>query len=161
VSATPPGSRAGRERAIVRGGIAVAVLVVASEIALAALVPGAGTVVVEKVTLGYETPPTAFCPFVVTTGGPSGPFSLTPGSEARLRWGITCSGFGKGPANATEYRITSVRTTSFGFSVLSSDVPVAFNYTTWAYLNVSLRAPLWPDVTVVTLTLGGGPANET
>ena len=135
----------------------VAAVIAAVEVALFALVPAFGAVVVENAAFEYSTPPTDVCPYTATRGGPPSLFTVARGDVFRLSWAIVCEGFGKPPANATSFEIRSVHSSSFGFSVVSSDVPVLFNYSRVGYLNVSVRAPVWPDIAVLTLSVDGGP----
>ncbi|MGA7860850.1 MAG: hypothetical protein WCB19_03215 [Thermoplasmata archaeon] len=153
-----PRHSARRRRQIWVGLAAVAAFVVAAiEIGLLVLTPGAASVVVSNVSFQYFTPPTNWCPFVFTTGEPPPVLEVPTGPVFNLSWGIGCEPYGPGNTTGATFVISSVVSSSWGYKVVASDVPVVFGYDRDGYLNVSVRAPDWPAYGSLMLTVGGGP----
>ena len=153
----PPGS----DRRIWAGlavGAAVAVAVV--EIIALALASGAGPVIVNDASFQYTTPPTDFCPFTETTGGPPLMLEVRAGSVFNMSWGFGCEPYGPGNTSGATFAITSVVSSTAGFKVVSSNVPVVFGYGRIGTFNVSVRAPSWVWAGSLQLTVEGGPYVE-
>lgn len=155
-SLTPPPAR--RTPARLRWLVAAFGGGVALVLGLAAFVPAVGSVVVENAAFQYDSPPTEFCPFLYTIGGPPASFVEPGGAVFDLSWEVGCASAGPGNAtNGTLYEISTVASSTAGFSVVGSDLPVTFGYGTVGLFTVSVRAPGWPGIVVLTLLVGGGP----
>lgn len=135
--------------------VGVVAVVSVAEFVLLAFTPLGAQVYVSYPGVTYDTPPTVFCPELVSSVGP--PLFLVEriGSLFRLSWTFGCEPSG----NSTEgyFEIESVVSASWGFTVVSSTVPVFFGYGSFGYLNVTVRAPDLPFVSVLTLQMTGGP----
>lgn len=153
----PPGS----DRRIWEGlavGAAIAVALV--EIIALALTSDAGPVIVEDASFQYTTPPTDFCPFTETTGGPPSMFEVGSGSVFNMSWGVGCEPYGPGNTTGATFAITSVVSSTVGFKVVSSNVPVVFGYGRIGTFTVNVRAPQGVWVGTLQLTVQGGPIVE-
>jgi len=156
--APAPRPRTRRHRQLWVGlAVAAAFLVAAIEIGLLVLAPGAGWVVVTNAAFQYSTPPTDLCPFLVTTGGPPPVLEVRTGSVFNLSWGVGCEPYGPGNTTGATFVISSVFSSTWGYKVVASNVPVVFGYDRDGYFNVSVRAPDWPAYGSLVLTVGGGP----
>jgi len=136
-------------------GVAVGLAVAVSVLETGWLAQATGVVIVNGAAFQWSTPPTSFCSDAFTTNG-SSVFHVRAGSVFSLSWGIGCGGAGGGNSTRLTYVIHSVVSSTFGFVVVSSDVPVDFGYQNLGYLNVSVRAPYWPSDATVWLTVTGG-----
>jgi hypothetical protein len=138
--------------------VASAVAVAVMELVALFLTPGLNTVVIYNASFEETTPPTTFCPFWFTIGGPPPVFTVPSGSLFNLSWQIGCEPYGPGNTTGATFVVRSVVSSTWGFSVSSSDLPVVFGYDVTSYFNVSVRAPDWPWVGSLTLTITGGPS---
>jgi len=137
--------------------VAAAVAVAAIELSLILLASPVGTVIINNATFQYNTPPTYFCPFSYTTGGPPPALEVRLGAIFNLSWGVGCEPYGPGNTTGATYVISSVVSSTWGYKVLGSNVPVVFGYDRVGYFNVSVRAPYWPSYGSLVLTVAGGP----
>jgi hypothetical protein len=132
--------------------------VAALEIAALVLLSGGGMVVVRDAYFQYTDPPTDFCPYAEVTGGPPLDFEVRADSLFNLSWGFGCQPYGPGNTTGATFAITSVVSSTLGFKVVSSNVPVAFGYDRIGTFNVTVRAPNWPSYERLELTVQGGPS---
>jgi len=132
----------------------------AGMIAAVLLVPSLAPVVVENAAFEYDTPPTTFCPFVFTIGGPPPAFETPRGATFVVSWQIGCELTGDANSTPTDrYQIDAVSSQTLGFSVVGSNVPVTFGYAEVGVLTVTVKAPSWPDIADLSLLVAGGPVN--
>lgn len=154
----PPKVRRGPNRRLWVGlAVGAAFAVAAIEIAALVLVPAAGVVIVGDADFQYTDPPTVFCPYTVTTGGPPLMFEVRAGSVFKMSWGIGCEPYGPGNTTGATFAITSVVSSTFGFKVVASNVPAVFGYGRFGTFNVSVRAPDWTSYGSLELIVQGGP----
>jgi hypothetical protein len=140
-------------------GLAVGVAFAISAIEIVALISlaAAGVVVVNDAAFEAYTPPTVFCPFWETTGGPPISFEVRAGSVFNMSWGIGCEPYGPGNTTGASFEITSVTSSTWGFTVVGSNLPVEFGYDENGVFNVSVRAPSWAMQSTLVLVVQGGP----
>ncbi|MFZ0829756.1 MAG: hypothetical protein WCB18_09780 [Thermoplasmata archaeon] len=155
-AATTPRGRPDRQ-VWVGLAVAAAVAIGVVEIVLVVLISGVGMVVISNASVEWSTPPTDFCPYGYTTGGPPSVLEVRFGSVFNLSWGIGCEPYGPGNTTGGTYVISSVISSTWGYQVVSSNVPVVFGYDRVGYFNVSVRAPDWPADGSLVLTVEGGP----
>jgi hypothetical protein len=157
MSAPPTGRPGSRRRIWVGLAVGAAFAVAAIEIVALVFASGAGTVIVSDAYFQYTTPPTVFCPYTETTGGPPLTFDVRAGSVFNMSWGFGCEPYGPGNTSGATFAITSVVSSTFGFKVVDSNVPVVFGYGRIGTFNVSVRAPDWATDESLELTVQGGP----
>jgi hypothetical protein len=119
------------------------------------------SVTVDGADFDWSTPPTQFCPYMFTTGNAGAVLHERLGSTFDETWGVGCSTCGTPPCepgngSGASYVITSIASSTFGFTVVSSNVPFVFGYDRVVYFNVSVRAPDWPAYTILHLSVTGG-----
>lgn len=114
-------------------------------------------VLVNSAYFQIYTPPTNWCPFWQTSGGPPPVFEVRTGSIFRLSWLISCEPYGPGNTTGATFVLSSVASSSLGYTVVASNVPVVFGYDTVGYVNVSVRAPSWDSYSTLVLIASGGP----
>ena len=157
MDATPTRPLRKREPRWVGWVIVAAFAVAALEIGFLLLTPGAGVVVLDNAYFQTTTPPTNWCPFWETSGGPPATFEVPTGSVFNLSWVIGCEPYGPGNSTGATFLISSIISSTWGFRVTSSNVPVIFGYDKMSYFNVSIQAPDWPTIGSMVLTATGGP----
>lgn len=137
--------------------MAAAVVVAALEILWLFLASAAGMVVVNGAYFVWTNPPTVFCPNPFTTGGAQPNIVVTAGGTFNLSWGIGCQPYGPGNTTGATFSINSVTSSTLGFTVVSSNVPVVFGYNLTSDFTVIVRAPSWSSYGSLELEVVGGP----
>jgi hypothetical protein len=141
-------------------GVAAAVAVVALEVGLLLPVWASAKVIVNDAVFEYDTPPTQFCPFTYTVGGPPATLIVPIGSAFNLSWGFGCESVLGENSSSANYTITSVMSMTWGFHVVGSNLPVSFGYGRAGTFNVTVRAPNWPWASQLILVVEGGPQSS-
>jgi hypothetical protein len=153
-----PAPRARRNGGLwVRFAVGVAFAVSAIEIVALISLAATGVVVVNDAAFEDYTPPTVFCPFLETTGGPPISFEVRAGAVFNMSWGIGCEPYGPGNTTGAAFEITSVTSSTWGFTVVGSNLPVKFGYDENGLFTVTVRAPSWATESTLVLVVQGGP----
>jgi hypothetical protein len=154
-----PGPRASKAPQLKVGlAVGAACAIAGLEILALVLFSPAGVVFVNNPIFEYDTPPTYFCPYTETSGNQPPPYlEVRAGSVFNLSWDIGCEPYGPGNTTGAEYVITSVTSSTYGFRVVSSNLPVVFGYNLTGQFNVSVRAPAVSTYSYLILAIQGGP----
>jgi hypothetical protein len=137
--------------------IGLAVLVGSLEVTVVALTLTGGAVLIQAPEFVYDTPPTYLCPNVVSTLTPPEYLQVQLGATFNLSWTVGCEEPPGMNASSALFEVSAAGSSTFGFSVMGSTLPIVFGAGTFAFLNLTVRAPWFPVATGLVITVQGGP----
>jgi hypothetical protein len=132
-----PSPRAPRTPVVLKITVTALVIALTATVAITLTIQyEQGAVTITDFGTEESSPPSSICNGP-DSGSPAVPFTVSQGAHFNLSWLIWCW-----PGKASgSWTYTSLASTTPGFSILSSNLPVTITTSQGAYLNVTLAAP--------------------